>query len=310
MKKQPLGNTGLELSILSLGMSSFAKDGRVIEKECRATVEAALERGVNFLDLSCLPEGSTKVLRDVLKTAKVHVAVRVGGPEEKPDYSADAVRKELQRTLEELGLKSADIVFCGDLEFAKVEQVVGETLPALKACCEEGLAKHIGLSSLPMGVFHRVLDRAPAGLVEVVQSHSHYTLQNTGLEEQIPYLLAKGVGLLNGAPLGSGLLAPGGEPKTHPASKEVKERCAEVREYVKERGLNIAELGIHFAVANPYIASTIVGVANIKELGEDIASIERTYDLNVYRHIWEILSPVQNHNYARGLPENADPVVD
>ena len=56
---------------------------------------------------------------------------------------------------------------------------MGETLPALAALKARGLVRFVGITGLPLGVFPYVLDRAPAGAVDVVLSYCHYCLNDT-----------------------------------------------------------------------------------------------------------------------------------
>ena len=53
MKYRPLGSTGLEVSVLGFGASSLGSVFRSVSlDECIATVHAALEGGMNFIDVS------------------------------------------------------------------------------------------------------------------------------------------------------------------------------------------------------------------------------------------------------------------
>lgn len=101
-------------------------------------------------------------------------------------------------------------------------QIVNETIPALQKLKEAGKTRFIGITGLPLGVFNYVLDRVPFGTLDVVLSYCHYSMNDSTLEDLVPYLKSKGVGIINASPLAMGLLTEAGPPEWHPASPELK----------------------------------------------------------------------------------------
>ena len=99
---------------------------------------------------------------------------------------------------------------------------MNETIPALQKLKEAGKTRFIGITGLPLGIFTYVLDRVPPGTVDVILSYCHYCINDSTLEDMIPYLKSKGVGIINAAPLAMGLLTESGPPEWHPASPELK----------------------------------------------------------------------------------------
>src|SRR6266403_1711994 len=102
MKYRPLGNTGLNVSVLSFGASSLGGVFHDInEAEAIRAVHVSIDRGINFID--CSPfYGLTKaetVLGKALKTVprdKYILATKVGryGHEQKDfDFSAERVTR-------------------------------------------------------------------------------------------------------------------------------------------------------------------------------------------------------------------------
>lgn len=71
-------------------------------------------------------------------------------------------------------------------------------------------------------VFTYVLDRVPPGSVDVILSYCHYSINDSTLEDLLPYLKSKGVGVISASPLAMGLLTETGPPEWHPASPELK----------------------------------------------------------------------------------------
>lgn len=101
-------------------------------------------------------------------------------------------------------------------------QIVNETIPALQKLKETGKIRFIGITGLPLEIFTYVLDRVPLGTVDVILSYCHYGINDSALEDLLPYLKSKGVGVISASPLAMGLLTENGPPEWHPASNELK----------------------------------------------------------------------------------------
>lgn len=101
-------------------------------------------------------------------------------------------------------------------------QIVNETIPALQKLKESGKIRFIGITGLPLDIFTYVLDRVPPGAVDVILSYCHYSINDSTLEDLLPYLKSKGVGVISASPLSMGLLTDNGPPEWHPASPELK----------------------------------------------------------------------------------------
>jgi len=75
-----------------------------------------------------------------------------------------------------------------------------DAYPALRRLKEQGLARHIGITGLPFKIFPSILERVEPGTVETILSFCRYQLNDNSLADLIPYLKAKGVGIINAAP--------------------------------------------------------------------------------------------------------------
>src|SRR5690606_25818008 len=122
------------------------------------------------------------------------------------DFSAGRVNRSLDESCRRLGVEYIDLLQCHDIEFADLDQIVDETLPALLRLREAGRIGHIGITGLPLKIFPAVIDRVDRGVVETILSFCHYELNDTSLESLLPYLNERGVGVINAAPTGMGLL--------------------------------------------------------------------------------------------------------
>ena len=119
-----------------------------------------------------------------------------------------------------------------------------------------------------MNIFRYVLDRTD---LDVVLSYNHYTLQNTMLADLVPYLKAKGVGIMNAAPFSARLLTNAPLPPWHKATPEVRAICRQAAEHCAAQGVDIAQLALQFSLANPDMATCIVGSANPENVRKWVA---------------------------------------
>ncbi|HEY0790172.1 MAG TPA: aldo/keto reductase [Chthoniobacterales bacterium] len=317
MEYRPLGNTGMQVSVLSFGASSL---GGVFHQvnldECIETVHAAIGGGVNFIDVSpaygeTLAETNLgKSLRGIPRH-RYYLATKVGSYNEAKndyDYSAERTERSLHESLKRLGVDYVDLVQCHDIEFADHDQIVNETLPALHRMKEQGLTRFVGLTGLPLNVFPSVLNRTGPGIVDSILSFCHYELNDDSLTGLIGYLKEKGVGIINASPTGMGLLTPQGVPGWHPASKTIIEGCRKAVDYCAAKGVDIVKLAVQYSCSHPDIATTLVGTARRKRMLDNLAYLAEPMDRVLLAEVLEILAPIHNFTFTRGRPEHRGPI--
>ena len=178
------------------------------------------------------------------------------------DFSARRVVESVDVSLHRLGTDHLDIVLCHDIEFVELGQIVEETLPALRKIQQQGKARFIGFSGYPQKIFRTICDQVD---VDCVLNYNQYTLQNTRFaEETIPYLKAKGIGIMNAGPFSARLLTNAALPGWLKEPEEVKAAARRTAEHCRNRGVDIAKLALQFSLANPDITTTVAGSANPK----------------------------------------------
>ncbi len=318
MKYNPLGRTGLNISNLSFGASSLGAVFHDINlDDCIETVHAALDGGINFIDVSPAYGGTLaelnlgRALHGVARDRYI-LATKIGSYSEARgdyDYSRASTERSVEHSLKRLGVDYVDIIQCHDIEFADHDQIVNETLPTLHRLKEQGIVRHVGITGLPLKVFPAILDRVPEGTVETILSFCHYELNDTSLADLIPYFKKKGVGIINASPTGMGLLTGRAAPSWHPASKAIQEGCRRAVEFCTAKGVDIVKLAVQFCCANDDIASTLVGTARPENIRANIAYANEPIDETLLAEVLEILKPVHNHNFTRGLPQHRDPIL-
>ena len=316
MHYRKLGSTGLDVSILSFGASSLGGVFRQTDdREGVRAVHAALDAGINFIDVSPY-YGATRAesvlgraLQGVARDRYI-LATKVGQyGEGEFDFSAARVTRSLDESCARLGVDYIDLLQCHDIEFADLNQIVDETLPALVKLRDAGRIGHIGITGLPLKVFPAVLDRVAPGVVETILSFCRFELNDSALGDLVPYLREKGVGIINASPTGMGLLTERGVPAWHPAPPHLVATAKRAVDYCREAGVDIVKLAIQFAISHPGIATTLVGTANPENILKNVAYAAAPVEFEHIGRVLEILRPVHNHNFTRGRPENRDELV-
>jgi L-galactose dehydrogenase len=309
MKTRVLGNTGLELPIVSFGASSLGQEFRQVRlDDALNSVQVALDCGMNFIDTSPFyGRGMSEVmlgiaLRDVPRE-NYTLCSKLGRYDlDHFDFSAKRVHESVDVTLHRLGTDHLDIILCHDIEFVPMQQIVDETIPALRKIQQQGKVRFIGISGYPQKVFRFVCDQTD---IDCALSYNQYTLQNTRFyDESVPYLREKGVGVMNGGPFSARLLTNATLPDWLKEPEEVKAAARQAAALCTEHGVDIAKLALQFSIANEEIATTVSGSANPDNIRKWAEWAAEPMDFELLAKVQEIFAPVKNLGHAEGLPEN------
>ena len=237
--------------------------------EALQSVHVALECGLNFIDTSPFyGRGMSEVLLGIalqgVPRDTYTLCTKLGRYDLTHfDFSARRVAESVDVSLHRLGTDHLDIVLCHDIEFVPMQQIVDETIPALRRAQQAGKVRYIGISGYPQKIFRFVCDQTD---IDCVLSYNQYTLQNTRFaDETIPYLKAKGVGAMNAGPFSARLLTNAPLPAWLKEPEEVKAAARIApREHCQPRSKawTSPSSRCSFACANPDITTTISGSAN------------------------------------------------
>ena len=309
MQTRPLGTTGLQVPILSFGASSLGQEFRSVTlDEAVTSVGAALEGGLNLIDTSPFyGRGMSEVLLGLaLKGVPRHdylLCTKLGRYDLAHfDFSAKRVAESVDVSLHRLGTDHLDIVLCHDIEFVPMQQIVDETLPALRKAREQGKVRFIGFSGYPQKIFRFNAEQAD---VDCVLNYNQYTLQNTRFaDETISWLKAKGIGVMNAGPFSARLLTDAPLPPWLKEPEPVKAAARKAADLCRERGSSIAKLALQFSIANPDIATTVAGSANPANIRAWATWAAEPLDEQLLRDVQAIFAPVKNVGHREGLAEN------
>ncbi len=285
-----LGRTEMKPKALGLGGGHLAGPEQS-DEDAIAIIRGAIEMGINFVDTSpdygLSEERIGKALTGGWRE-NVYLQTKVGShPRYLRDWSKKATTWSLENSFKTLQTDYVDSVLIHGPRH-DIEEPLGECLEVMLDWKAKGRIGAVGVA-VRQPEFHR---RAIETGVDIILSFLNYTLLDQTLaEEAIPFALEHDVGILIGSPLGNSLLA-GPEPiqkevgihdedgKVIPAAvgsyldPTVFPRAHAMWQWCQDRGLNIRDLAMQFAMHAPVQGNGIVltGPASSKEFEEAYAA--------------------------------------
>lgn len=311
MKTRPLGNTGIDLPLLSFGASSLGAEFRSISlDEAMLSTRTALDLGMNFIDTSPFyGRGMSEIMLGLglkgIPRDSYLLGTKLGRYSDVHfDFSAKRVEESVHISLQRLKTDHLDVLLLHDVEFVSLPQIWEETLPALIKIKEQGKARAIGFSCYPLKTFHTVLDQVE-DQIDCILGYNRYTLQNTSLvTDLLPRLQAKGIGVMNAGPFSARLLTNAPLPDWLQEPENVKQAARDAAKYCDERGVDIAQLALQFACEHEGLATTVAGSANPANIQKWADWLAQPMDRELLAAVLDIFAPVKDLGHTEGLPEN------
>lgn len=294
-----LGKTGMKVSAIGYGASSL---GGVFhdfdERKGIESVFTAIEAGINIIDVSpyygyCKAETVLgKALREIPRSS-YFLSTKVGRYGENGhntwDYSAGRVTRSVYESMDRLNIDYIDIINVHDIEFADLEMVASETLPALVELKKKGIVKHVGCTDLQLENLKWIVENTPEGTVESVLNFCHFCLCDDKLTDFLDFFESHGVGVLNASPFSMGLLTSRGVPAWHPAPKPLVAACHDAAEFCASKGYPIEKLAMQYSVSCGRISSTIFSTTNSDNLKKNIEYISEPIDMDLLKKVQDII---------------------
>lgn len=299
MEYRELGKTGLKVPVLSFGASSLGGVFHSVEESTAIdAVFTAIDHGLNFIDVSPYYghyKAETvlgKALKELPRESFI-LSTKVGRYGKDGvntwDYSARRAKESVNESMDRLNVDHIDLINVHDIEFADLNQVVEETLPALCELRDQGLVGHVGITDLQLENLVWVIDRVKPGTVETVLNFCHYTLNDDKLLDYLDYFDKRGIGVINASPFSMGLLTQRGVPAWHPAPVALVEACRKAAEYCARHGYPIEKLAIQFAVSNPRIPTTLFSTSRPSSVIQNVKYAEEPMDRDLVAKVREII---------------------
>lgn len=289
----------MEVSALSFGASSLGGVFHSIkEQEAIEAVFMAIDCGMNFIDVSPY-YGHYKaetVLGKALKQIprnKYYLSTKVGRYGKDGvntwDYSAKRAVESVYESMERLNVEHIDLINVHDIEFANLEQVAKETVPALVELREKGLVSYVGITDLQLENLKWVVENVEEGSIDSILNFCHNCLNDDKLTDFLDFFEERGIGVINASPLSMGLLSQRGIPDWHPAPKPLVEACSQAASFCTEQGYPIEKLAIQYSIQNPRIASTLFSSANPQNVKRNVEWAMEPIDMQLVEKVREII---------------------
>lgn len=313
MRTRPLGSTGLMVTPICHGTSPLgnfpAQYGyEVSEEQAVATVLRVLDSPINFIDTSNNYFDAERriglALRQLGAVPEGYVVATKVDPElGSSDLSGARARESVQESLERLGLDRLQLVYIHDPEIHDFDVATGPggVVEALLALQQQGVIDNIGVAGGPIDLMQRYVE---LGVFQAVISHNRFTLVDQSARPLIDQVAARGMGFVNGAPYGGGMLVKG--PDAHPnycyrpASEATQDRVRKMEQACAEFGVPLAAAALQFSLREPAVSSTIVGMSTPERVDQTLALAEA----DITDELWERLDALAAVG-LQGIPEMA-----
>ncbi|HEV3102452.1 MAG TPA: aldo/keto reductase [Candidatus Dormibacteraeota bacterium] len=292
------GRSGLLLPALSVGLwQRFG--GESPSEENRSILRRAFELGVTHFDLANNygpPYGSAETnFGRMLKTDlaghrdELVISSKAGWDMWPGPYGDWGSRKyllaSLDQSLARMGVDYVDIFYHHRPD---PETPLEETMGALATAVHQGKALYVGISQ-----YQPAATREAAAILKSMGIHllihqPVYSMLNRWIEPQLLDVLEQeGVGCIAFSPLAQGMLTdrylhgvPSGSRATegHSLNPETVsqnlERVRALSELARGRGQKLSQMALAWALRDPRVTSTIVGVSSVQQLEENIGALD------------------------------------
>ncbi|WP_412873874.1 aldo/keto reductase [Curtobacterium poinsettiae] len=301
-----LGNSGLEISSVVLGMMSYGDPDRgshawsVGIDEARPFVRRAFEAGITTFDTANVySDGSSEEItgtllaelaprEDVQVFTKVFNRMRPG--RNGAGLSRAAIMHEIDASLTRLGTDYVDLY---QIHRFDPETPVEETMEALHDVVKAGKARYIGASSMWAWQFAEMQHTAERhGWTKFVSMQDQYNLLEREEErEMLPFCEHTGVGVIPWSPLARGRVTrpwdasgSGSRAQTDEFGKTLYKQDEDanraivdtVEAVAAERGVPMAQVALAWVASKPAVSAPIVGATKEHHIDDAVAAASLT----------------------------------
>lgn len=298
MKKRPLGQSKLEVSVVGLGCNNF---GILDLESSRKVVDRALGQGITLFDTADIygnRGGSEAQLGEILGARRKNIvlATKFGMAMDDATDTARASRGYIMAAVEaSLKRLRTDYIDLYQLHTPDPKTPMEETLRALDDLVKQGKVRAIGCSNLPAaGIRDAAAISARNGLASFVTAQDEYSLVMRDAERDLlPEIAAQKMSLLPFFPLASGLLtgkyqkdraipegtryARGTRFSDRYMNDENWAIVERLRAFCDARGHTLLELAFAWLLSHPSLASVIAGATRPEQI-----------EMNVRAAAWEL----------------------
>ncbi len=294
MRSRPLGSSGLDVSVVTLGSMNFGKE--LDERECVELVAAYLDHGGNFVDTAdCYGDGRSETIVGLARHRLGHrfaICTKTGRPmfddETQSGYAPRRIRSALENSLRRLKVEHIEMYQLHQWDPAVPVEAAVETLAVLRA---EGKIGSFGIGNVPAWVLGQAYGFCVgAGIATADAYQYHYSLGCRDAESEIlSACVQHGAALMAWSPLSGGLLTgkyAAHTPGPRRGDKEAGrrgygfERLAgnwraiyePVRQVAEQLSTTPAGVALAWLLDQPAVATAIIGARSAAQLSETLGS--------------------------------------
>ncbi|WP_066944611.1 aldo/keto reductase [Microtetraspora fusca] len=297
-----LGNTGLKVSRICLGMMSYGDPDKwggwvLPQDQAEPIVRKAADGGVTFFDTADVysqgvsEEITGNLLRQIFPRREDYVVATkvffpMGTAQNDWGLSRKHIHAAVDASLRRLGTDYIDLY---QIHRWDDETPIEETMEALNDVVRAGKARYIGASSMYAWQFAKAQHIAERnGWTKFVAMQPHYNLLYREEErEMIPLCRDQGVGLIPWSPLARGLLARAGTPAD--TVRQVGDGARQeqlyggagdaaiierVVETAREREVPPAQVALAWLLHQPGVTAPIVGATKERHVDDALAAVD------------------------------------
>ena len=278
----------------------------VSDEQGQATVLAALDSGINFIDTAPLyGHGnaermigsvlsktnkeyviSTKVGRVLKKFAPEEIAGKVDGlaafigvdPTIFPvfDFSRDGILRSIQESLERLNISSIDIALIHDAD-DRIDEAIKNSYPVLDELRSQGVIKGIGVG---MNICSYATKAVKEMDLDVILIAGRYSLLDQSAQEVLfKECLKKQTGIMVGGVYNSGVLANPVPESTYnylPVTPEILSKVKQIQALLLDFDISLTAAAIQFPLRHPAVTCVLTGSRSVTELNANIKDFDQT----------------------------------
>ena len=301
---RPLGRTGLQVSAICAGGSPLGSMAKLYGREVGAdegvaTVRAVLGSPIRFIDTSngySDGESERRIGAAIAASGGVPDGFLVGTKVDAlgRDYSGDRVRASVAESRRRLGIDHLPLVHLHDPESFDFDEITapGGAVDALVALKESGQVGAIGLAG---GRVQEIARYLALGVFDVLLVHNRWTLLDRSAGALIAEAHARGMGILNAAVYGGGILASHGDgPMTYgyrPAPPETLGAITAMREVCVAHRTDLATAALQFSLRDSRFSSTVVGMSRPGRVADTVAAASRQVPDALWADLETLLPP-------------------
>lgn len=302
MKYRTYGNTDLSVSEICYGTMRYASKGGEMDEQSRAgarALEEAVDQGVNFIH-SSFEYGTRWLTGDVLgkhpKRHELHHIIKINVPDwGESAFDKEKFRAQVEDALRELntdrialvqhlhrGTLERELGYCADGEpkrLSEYEEVTEGLKEEFSRLQEEGKVGYLASFPYTVGYGRKAVESGDfSGLV------AYFNALETEMVDLFPQMESSGMGFIGIRPFAAGLLTdkrvnrdelPKDDRMRDSQFDRFYDQLAKLRKQISEEPDSWTIFALRFALSDPRIASTVVGINSSEQLQAALEAVEK-----------------------------------